>query len=167
MSKKEKKEPLKKRDPYKFHRNRYYALKTAQYTVPYIPLITIFLIKMNEYIEVYEGKTVKFTVGCVIAFIVAVITAIQQIKKEEGPSSPVTTACGWGVAFLLSYLFYEIIGDITLILGCEFAGQCASATLDYVKQSDKQYVDAYKSETIKAKAQAQVAKEIADDGTRA
>lgn len=152
----EKKEPLKTRDPYKYNRNVHYGLMAGKWASVVAPFIGIFIAKFGEYIEVYEGTQYKFTIGCVICLIVAVIAAYKDIKKTEGANSPISTAIGWGVAFMLSFLFKEIITDLTLVLGLAFAGQCGATTCEMVDESKKKYLTAYKDAKINAQAQADV-----------
>lgn len=160
------KEPLKTRDPYKYHRIKYAGLKAGKWSAMIVPFIAIFGAKFNEYIEVYDGQQYKLTIGCIIALIVAAISCYQEVKKTEAKGSPITTAIGWGVAFMLSYLFYEIIRDLTLVLGCEFAGQCVAAGLEMASESDKKYINAYKDEFVKEDARTQVQADRRRKGTR-
>lgn len=162
-----KKEPLKYRNPLKYHRIKYYSLKVGKWASMIAPLVAVFGAKFNEYIEVYEGETYKLTIGCIVAIVVAVIACYKEIKKTEGETSPITTAIGWGVAFMLSYLFHEVITDLTLVLGCEFAGQCVGAGLDVASKNDADYIKAYKEETVKEEAKIQVQSDIKRrNGTR-
>lgn len=162
-----KREPLKTRDPYKYHKGKYIGLKVGKWASVVAPCLAIFAAKFNEYIEIYEGEVWKLTIGCIVAICVAVIACYKEVKKTEGANSPITTAIGWGVAFMLAYLFSSIMNDLALVLGCEFAGQCVAAGLEMASEEDKKYISAYKEETVKEEARTQVQRDMRRrNGTR-
>lgn len=140
---KEKKEPLKTRNPYKYYRNAYYGCQAGEWACIIAPVIAVFGVKWNEYFDFVDTNNgIKLTFGCVLALVMAGLFIYKKIKhqeKMEGKITMLSYALGIGVAFVFSYLFKVIIDDLFLILGCEFAGACSAYALDFAttKNHDK------------------------------
>lgn len=135
MQKKDKvkKEPLKKRDPYKFYRNGYLVCKAGTIISITAPIVAIFGAKWNEYIALDEGNPVRLTIGAMLALFVAAIITYKYIKHDEKMKEKTTMlsmVVGIGLAFVITYLLKVVLSDLTLILGCEFAGAVAGYGFD-------------------------------------
>lgn len=130
-----KKAPLRKRDPYRYYRNAYYALQGSEWACLAAPVAAVFGVKWNEYFVFVEGGSgVSLTVGCVLALVMAAVFAYRKLRhqeKAEGKVTMLSYAVGLGVAFVFAYLFKVVIDDLALILGCEFAGAVAAYGVDF------------------------------------
>lgn len=150
MANREKKAPLKERDPYKYYRNAYYACQGAEWASLAAPVIAVFGVKWNEYFVFVEGGSgVRLTVGCILALVMASFFAYRKIRhqeKAEGKVTMLSYCVGLGLAFVFAYLFKVVIDDLALIIGCEFAGAVGAYGIDFgtreMRRKMKLYRDA-------------------------
>lgn len=110
----------------------YYAKRrkycvAGKYASVITPFVAIFFAKINEFLTLTEGQTIKLTIGCVLAIIVAVIAIGKEVKED---TKKVSGAVMWGIVLAFVWLFEAILNDLLLIVGCEFAGQCAAAGIN-------------------------------------
>ena len=121
-----------------YKRNRNLAT-AGKWTGIISPFVIIFGAKFNEYfVLVEEGERIKLTIGCILAIVVAAIAVISDFKRNE-KTKPLLPAAKWGLAFLIIFLCESIAYDLLLIVGAEFAGQCAAAGLNgYAKNCNKE-----------------------------
>ena len=157
-AKREKREPLKKRDPYKYHRNAYYACQTSEWACIVAPVIAVFGAKWNEYFVFYdENHTgVKMTIGCVLSLVLAAVFVYKKLRHQEKvENKPTMTSyvVAVGVAFVFSYLFKAVIDDLFLILGCEFAGAVSAYGIDFATRSERNKMVTYKAAIEKLDAE--------------
>lgn len=147
---KEKKPPLKERNPYAFYRNGFYALVVAKFTSIFLPFIVLFGIKFEEYFKVSTGTTVKMSVGCILALIVGGIALFQSLnrKDEKGNKSPITTVIGWGIGFAFVFLFSSILKDLVLIVGCGFLGQVVGLAFEFGANNRRYYMLKYREARV-------------------
>lgn len=149
MSKRKNKEPLKKRNPYKYYRNAYAACRVGEWGCLVAPIVAVFGAKWNEYFVFVEGDSrVRLTIGCILAFIMSAVFVYKKIKHDEKVEKKVTMlsyVVGVGVAFAMSYLFKTVIDDLFLILGCEFAGSVAAYGVDLATIRNKGKMELYRS----------------------
>ena len=169
-ARKAKKEPLKKRNPYKYYRNAYWACQGGEWAAIVAPVVAVFGAKWNEYFVFTEtdNSGVKLTIGCVLAFVMAAIFVARKIKYQEKQENKVTMlsyVVGIGVAFAFSYLFKVVIDDIFLILGCEFAGAVGAYGIDFATQSNMRKMKLYKTAIEELDAQ-EAARKVQEDKKR-
>lgn len=155
--KKTKKEPLKKRDPFKYYRNAYWGLQTAEWACIGAPIIAVFGAKWNEYFDFTnnQGESIRLTIGCVIALICAAIFVYKKARHQEKVEKKVTMltyVLGVGAAFAIAFFFKAIIDDLVLILGCELAGAAAAYGIDFQTQRVKKKQEIYEYARAKADA---------------
>lgn len=149
MAEKKKRTPLKESNPYKFYRNGYYACVGGQYASIIAPFVAIGIVNFDKYFTVSTGQTVKMSLGCTLAIMVLGIALWQKTKQNK---QEINHVVGWGVAFALCYLFQSIIQDLTLIIGCAFAGQCVAYGFELGADNRESYMSIYKEADIKANA---------------
>lgn len=153
---KEKKAPLKQRNPYKYYRNQYWGLKLGKWLSVITPFITIFAVKYKDYfVYVANGEQYKLSLGCILALFVLGITMWNESKKDGNgnkQTTPIHTTIGWGVCFALAFLLNSIIQDLTMILGCAFAGQLVSLGFEFGAENRHYYMEQYKQYQIEENA---------------
>lgn len=145
-----KKEPLKKRDPQKYYRNVHYGLYAGTWVSTLTPIIAIFGVKWNEYFDFISNteSSVKLTIGCVIAIVLAVVFSIKKAKVEEKQNKEYSILHYVGfVAVLWAFLFFfkVIIDDMFLITSCEFIGAVGAYGLNIADRKVKEKILLYKS----------------------
>lgn len=158
----EKRPPLKERNPYKYYRNAYYAFQTGEWACIVAPVVAVFGAKWEEYFTFIDGDYtgVKMTLGCILSLVLAAIFAYKKLRHQEKVEGKVTMTSyvvGVGVAFVLSYLFKTVIDDLFLIMGCEFAGAVAAYGVDFGTRNAKSKMETYRKaiEELDAKDAAQ------------
>ena len=154
---KEKKPPLKERNPYKYYRNAYYACQGGEWACIAAPVIAVFGAKWNEYFVFAEGSDggVRLTIGCVLALICAAVFMYKKLRHQEKQEKKVTMlsyVIGVGVAFAFIYFFKVILDDLFLIVGCEFAGAVAAYGVDFATQHNLKQMTLYKNALDELKA---------------
>ena len=156
-ARKQGKEPLKKRDPYRYYRNAYYACQAGEWGCIAAPVIAVFGAKWNEYFVFAEGSSgVSVTIGCVLALVLAAVFCYRKIRHQEKAAGKVTMlsyAVGVGVAFVFAYLFKVIIDDLALILGCEFVGAVGAYAVDFATMRNRRKMVLYRDAREKAEAE--------------
>lgn len=148
---------LKERDPYKYHRNAYWGLKAGRWVSIFSPFVGLFIAKYNDYfVAVDQNTSVRMSFGVSLLVAVAAVVAFREtkIRGEDGKlrASPVSSTIGWGIAFVLAFLFQTILKDLTLILGLAFGGQAAGLIFDLFADSQRFYMVEYRKEGIHTKA---------------
>ena len=145
-----KKEPLKKRDPYKYYRNVHYGLYAGTWGATLAPVAVVFGIKWNEYFDFISQteSSVRLTVGCVIAIFLAIIFAVKKAKVEEKAKKEYSMLHYVGfVAILWAFLFLfkTILDDMFLITSCEFGGAVVAYGLSIEDKKMRNKVLLYQS----------------------
>lgn len=165
MAKKEKKAPLKERNPYAYYRNGYFASAAGVWGSLLGPLAVVVGVKWNEYIKVQNGAEYRMTIGAVLALIVAVVVIYKQVKHQEKVKKQVTMTswvAGVAVAFALSWCFSAVLKDLTLILGTELAGSLSAYGFDRLEANRLEHMKIYKDEYLRSKARRKEAQEHAE-----
>lgn len=153
---KTKKESLKKTNPKKYYSRVNAAFVFGEYAALLAPLGIVFGVKWNEYFSVTDGNNVRMSIGCVLSLIVAVVMVYKEIKhteKVEKQATKLSLVAGLAVAFTLSFLMQVILTDLTLILGVELAGACASYALEFGSAAARKKRDAYATEELRINAE--------------
>lgn len=165
---KQKKEPLKTRNPRKYYSIKYHALYAGEWACLLGPLFGVFGAKWNEYVQFassQDGSVLggfKLTVGAVLSLLVAVFVIYKGARHKEKVDKTATMstfALGIGVAFALSWAFSVILKDLTLILGCEFAGAMVAYPLDTMAQKNKKLMEIADEEMIRENTRRNVRRE--------
>lgn len=162
---KAKKAPLKERDPKKFYSRVKGWCKAGTITSLAAPLVAVFGAKWNEYVQIsYSDGTqgaIKLSVGALCSLIMAAIITYKYVRHDEKAKKQVTMASwvvGLGLAFAICWAFQAILNDLTLILGCEFAGSVAAYGFDLGAQYANGRLEPYKDEMMRAQARADYSK---------
>lgn len=145
-----KKEPLKKRDPYRYYRNVHYGLYSGTWGATLIPIFTIFAFKWNEYFDYVNNTSgsVRLTIGCVAAIVLGVIFALKKAKVEEKQKkeySMLHYVAFVGILWVFLFLFKVIIEDMFLITSCELAGSVVAYGLNLADKNVVKKVLLYQS----------------------
>lgn len=118
-------------EKYISYRRRRNASIAGKWGCVIAPFGIVFGAKFNDYVKILDTfETVKLTIGCVLAIVVAAIAVFNEVRTSK-ETKHLAPAVGWGLALAFIWLFQIIINDLLLIVGSEFAGQCAAAGLKY------------------------------------
>lgn len=158
MSKKNKKIPLKQRNPYKFYRNGYYVCNAGKWTSIVSPFLGIGIAKWDEYFMEDPTNGVKLSIGCTLALVVLGISIYQETKKSE--TKIISGVVGWAIAFVLCYLLESILADLTLIMGCALLGQLIGLGFEFGKRNRLKYMDEYMKAEIQSTEHGKVLEKI-------
>ncbi len=132
-------------EKYKYYKKRRNLSVAGKWTCVVAPFGIVFGVKFNEYIKIMDtSDTVKLSIGCVLALIVAAIAIYKEFKHGE-ETKKFAPAVGWGVALAFAWLFQIMLQDLVLIIGAEFAGQCAATGLDIYGKKASEEMTAYKA----------------------
>lgn len=158
---KAKKQPLKERDPEKYFSRVRGWCKAGTIASLAAPIVAVFGAKWNEYIQVTYSDgaqgAVKLSVGAICSLIVAAIITYKYVRHNEKAKHEVSMASwvvGLGLAFAICWAFQAILNDLTLILGCEFAGSVAAYGFDLGAQHANNRLKPYEDEKMRAQARA-------------
>lgn len=132
-------------EKFRYYKRRRNASIVGRWACIVSPFGIVFGVKFNEYIKIMDtGDTIKLSIGCILALVVAAIAIYKQFKHSD-ETKHIAPAIGWGVALAFAWLFEIILHDLVLILASEFAGQCAAVGVDYYCKHATEEMNAYKT----------------------
>lgn len=135
-------------------RTKYILYSILKFTLLFLPLAITIGVNFKDYFFHYEGY--KVTLGFIITSICIVLIVLKEATFLKG-------TLGYGVVFILTYLFKPIINDIVLLSGALFLGKLLSNIVNYKVVRYKRLAEKKEEADINAEAYQEKMRELEEE----